>query len=148
MWTPKKTKEVLDHEAEIPLHEIIDMRSHNIEVGVGNAEPPGQRRSKLVGRGRRNHAATAHIIVTTYLQERIVTVDVTSFDSPAKYELIATPRVIATIAVGRQRPAEIRLGERCYAFRNADSDSRSLKRRQRFADIPQQPRLILVLVIV
>lgn len=130
------------------MHEIIDVRRYDIEVGIRDAEPLRQRRRELVGGGRRDHAAPAYVVITAELEQWIRAEDVAAVDGAADDNLVTTPGMIGAITVRGQRAAEIRLRKRRHAVGNAEFDGRIVKCRHRVIDTLQQSRLILILIIV
>ena len=73
---------------------------------------------------------------------------ITAVDGAADHELVAAPGMVGAVPVRGQGPPEIGLRKRGDAVLDTEFDGRIVKRRHGITDAPEQPRLVLVLVVV
>jgi hypothetical protein len=124
------------------------VRSDSRQVGLGDAEPTAERHRVLIGRHARNDAAAADVVAAVQCEARITTERATPAHRLADDDLHATPRVIGAVAVRGQGAAEVRLSERGDGLRDAELGGGRIKRRETSADVPEQARLVVVLIVV
>ena len=88
------------------------------QLAVGHAEPARQRGGVLVHRGAGQQAALADVPLVlgrsgvAHADRRRRAVEGRPFHRTAHHQMVAAPAVVGAIAVGRQRAAEVRRGER------------------------------------
>jgi hypothetical protein len=82
------------------------------------------------------------------MQQRVFAVDPASGDRATGDDLDAAPGVVGAVAVGSERPPEVRLGECHHALRDAELLHRIVEALDPVADRREQSRLIFVLAVV
>ena len=126
---------MLAHEAQIAHREVAQVRRHDIEVGVRNAEPLRERGRELVRGGRRDKAATTDVLRTADLQFGVAAEKLPAVDRIADDDLVPAPGVIGAVTVRRQGAAKIGLRERGYAFGYAELYNGIVECRHRLTDV-------------
>ena len=113
---PESRQSALDQKPEIADREVVDAACDYRQILLRDAEPARQRGGVLVGRNRRNEPPGADVVrpvtrgnARADAQQRVFAVDPASGDRATGDDLDAAPGVIGAVAVGRERPPEVRL---------------------------------------
>ena len=99
-----------DHEAEIAL-EVPQIREHQIEIGVADAEPFADGRADLVDRNAGQETPRADFVRVIEADRREASINLSALDGAAIDEVMTAPSMVSAIAVGCERATEIRPGE-------------------------------------
>src|SRR5262245_21177895 len=95
----------LEHEPEVLLGEVAQVRSDLRQKSCVHPEPACQRGSVLIRRQLRDHTSSPDVFGSTDLQERIATVGGPTLYRIADHQLHAAPRVVTAVAIRRQGSA-------------------------------------------
>src|SRR5207237_4184627 len=92
--------------------ETADVWKHRRHIGVGYAEPAGQRRRKFIYAGSRDPPSVFGIVWTIDRKCWERAIESIASHRSAHDKLMAAPPVIAATAIARQRTSEIRRRKR------------------------------------